>query len=127
VDLFGYPAAEVLAALGDHRPAELEIRSTDGRGHLTSVTLHATAPTPPTGRRARAAAAAAETARALAGLEPLWTTERDQWQLLEAGGGHLPCRRGDPQTVLLICDEAAARQAVAAMLAAGVEVVPEQA
>ncbi|MEU1783834.1 hypothetical protein ABZ545_30780 [Streptomyces abikoensis] len=127
IDLFGYPAAEVLEALGDHRPSELEIRPADWRGYLTSVTLHTTPPPAPAGRRARAAAEAAEVERALAELEPLWTTERDQWQLLEAGGGHLPCHRGgDPQTMLMICDEAVARRVTAAMLAAGVEVVPEQ-
>ncbi|MFF0561365.1 hypothetical protein [Streptomyces sp. NPDC004266] len=126
VDLFGYPAAEVLEALGGHRPPELEIRPADGHGYLTSVALHATPPTAPAGRRARAAAEAAEVERALVELEPLWTTERDQWQLLETGGGHLPCRRGDPQTTLLICDEAVARRVTAAMLAAGVEVLPEQ-
>ncbi|MEV8100139.1 hypothetical protein [Kitasatospora sp. NPDC085879] len=126
VDLFGYPAAEVVEALGDHRPPELEIRAGDGRGYLTSVALHAASPTAPAGRRARAAAEAAEVERALVELEPLWTTERDRWQLLEAGGGHLPCHRGDPQTVLLICNEAVARRVTAAMLAAGVEVVPEQ-
>ncbi|MFJ8624945.1 hypothetical protein ACIRD3_19160 [Kitasatospora sp. NPDC093550] len=125
VDLFGYPAAEVLEAVGDHWPAELEIRCADERGYLTSVALCATAPNEPAGRRARAAAEAAEVERALVELEPLWTTERDQWQLLEAGGGHLPRHRGD-QTVLLICDEAVARRVTAAMLAAGVEVVPEQ-
>ncbi|MER5641087.1 hypothetical protein ABT095_29560 [Kitasatospora sp. NPDC002227] len=126
IDLFGHPAAEVREALGGHWPAELAVRPADGHGHLTSVTLHATAPPAPAGRRARAAAEAAETARAVAELEPLWTTELDQWQLLEAGGGHLPCRRGEPQTVLMICHEAVARQVTAAMLAAGVEVVPAQ-
>ncbi|KDN88197.1 hypothetical protein [Kitasatospora cheerisanensis] len=126
VDLFGYPAAEVVEALGDHRPPGLELRAGDGRGYITGVALHATPPTAPTGRRARTAAEAAEAERALAGHEPLWTTERDQWQLLEAGGGHLPCRRDDPQSILLICNEAVARRVVAAMLAAGVEVVPEQ-
>ncbi|GAA2780405.1 hypothetical protein GCM10010441_01400 [Kitasatospora paracochleata] len=126
VDLFGYPAAEVLEALGDQLPPELEIRPGDGRNHLTSVTLHATPPTPPDGRRARAAAEAAEVERAVVELEPMWTTDLDQWQLQEAGGGHLPVRRSHPQTVLLICNENVARRVTAAMLAAGVEVVPEQ-
>jgi len=124
IDLFGYPAAEVLEALGDNRPPELGIRGPDRRGYLTVVTLHAT---PPAGRRARAAAEAADVERALVEYEPLWTTERDQWQLLEAGGGHLPLHRGDPATALLICNDALARRVIAAMLAAGVEVIPEQA
>ncbi|MFJ1706895.1 hypothetical protein [Kitasatospora sp. NPDC088346] len=124
IDLFGYPGVEVLEALGDRLPPELEVRPVDGPVYLTSVTLHATAPRPPVGRRAREAAAAEETERALAELEPLWTTERDRWQLLEAGGGYLPCRRDDPRTVLMICHEAVARRVTAAMLAAGVEVVP---
>ncbi|MFG2819800.1 hypothetical protein ACGFX4_10275 [Kitasatospora sp. NPDC048365] len=94
------------------------------------VTPHAAppaGPVAPLGRRARAAAEAAEVERALAELEPLWTTERDHWQLLEAGSGHLPRRREEPQTVLMVCHEEVARRLTAAMLAAGVEVVPEQA
>ncbi|MFJ5228685.1 hypothetical protein ACIQBJ_02185 [Kitasatospora sp. NPDC088391] len=120
IDLFGYPAAEVRAALGP-RPG-LELRPADGPGHPTGVTLHAA---PPVGRRARAAAEEAEVARALAELEPLWTTGRDHWELLESGGGHLPRRKDGTGSTLLICHETVARRVVAAMLAAGVEVVPE--
>ncbi|MFD4657817.1 hypothetical protein ACFWP2_19565 [Kitasatospora sp. NPDC058444] len=126
VDLFGYPAAEVLEALGDGLPAELSLRPRDRRGYLTSVTLRAAPPPPPPGRRSRAAAQAAETERAVADHRFLWTTERDRWQLLEAGGGHLVQRRDAPFTQLLICDDALAQRITAEMLAAGVEVVPER-
>lgn len=126
VDLFGYPAAEVLEALGDDLPAELSLRPQNRHGYLTAVTLHATPPPPPPGRRSRAATEAAAIERALADYRFLWTTERDRWQLLESGGGHLIQRREAPWTQLLICDDALAQRITAAMLAAGVEVVPER-
>ncbi|MFI9329465.1 hypothetical protein ACIGZJ_18195 [Kitasatospora sp. NPDC052868] len=125
IDLFGYPAAEVLHALGPVPPPGLWTEPPHGRGYLTAVALGGEPAPPPAGRRTSAAAEAAGVERALAGYAPLWTTERDRWQLQEAGGGHLPRLRDEPGTTLLVCDDALARRIAAAMLAAGVEVVPE--
>ncbi|MFJ1707523.1 hypothetical protein [Kitasatospora sp. NPDC088346] len=126
VDLLGYPVREVLAAVGSAAAPGLRIRPAHGDGYAVSVALHAGPPPTPEGRRSRAAARAAEVGAALAGYEPLWTTERDRWQLQATGDGHLPVRRGDPGTTLLICHDDLARRVAEAMLAAGVEVLPER-
>ncbi|WP_457032914.1 hypothetical protein [Kitasatospora sp. P5_F3] len=110
VDLFGYPAAEVLAALGTDRPSGLSLRPTRPGHYLPAVTLRAEPPS---------------TEPDLAAYRDMWTTGRDRWQLESTGAGYLVVMKGDPPMDLLICDETLAEQIIANMLAAGVEVVTE--
>ncbi|KQV21782.1 MULTISPECIES: hypothetical protein [unclassified Kitasatospora] len=108
VDLFGYPAVEVLAALGPDRPSGLSFRPTRPGGYLPAVTLRAEPPS---------------TEPDLAAYQDMWTTGRDRWQLEPTGSGYLVVMKGDPPMDLLICHETLAEQIIANMLAAGVEVV----
>ncbi|MBB4950331.1 hypothetical protein F4556_005866 [Kitasatospora gansuensis] len=111
VDLFGYPAAEVLAALGADRPPGLLLRPARPGHYLPAVTLRAQPPS---------------TEPDLASYQDLWTTDRDRWQLEPTGTGYLVVMKGDPPMDLLICHDTLAEQIVANMLAAGVEIVPER-
>ncbi|MFH0175123.1 hypothetical protein [Streptomyces cacaoi] len=61
--------------------------------------------------------------RELLEYEPMWTTERDQWELHETSMGYQPILKGDPPMAELICDDDLAEQVIARMLAAGVAVV----
>jgi hypothetical protein len=108
VDLFGYPAVEVLEALGTGRPPGLLIRPTRAGGYLPAVTLRAEPPC---------------TEPDLASYEHMWTTGRDEWQLEPTGSGYSVVMKGDPPMDLLICHDTLAEQIIANMLAAGVEVV----
>ncbi|MEU1288178.1 hypothetical protein [Kitasatospora sp. NPDC005856] len=132
IDLFGYPATEVLEALkalealGHGLPAELSLRPRKGHRYLTALTLQATPPPPPPGRRTQATTQTAEIERALTDHRFLWTTERDHWQLLETDNGHLIQRRDAPWTQLLICNDTLAQRITTEMLTAGINVIPEQ-
>lgn len=55
----------------------------------------------------------------------MWTTERDDWYLATTRGDRLalPVHRGEPQSMLTICDDAVNASVVASMLEAGIEVV----
>ncbi|MGC5001288.1 hypothetical protein [Streptomyces sp. DT203] len=61
--------------------------------------------------------------RDLLAHEPMWTTERDRWELHQTSLGYLPILKGDPPMAELICDDGLADQVIAKMLAAGVAVV----
>ncbi|MEU4087048.1 hypothetical protein [Streptomyces aureus] len=67
--------------------------------------------------------------RDLLEFEPMWTTERDRWELWRTSVGYLPILAGDPPMAEVICDDDLADQVIARMLAAGVTVValPDQA
>ncbi|MDX3215106.1 hypothetical protein PV318_06065 [Streptomyces sp. ME02-6991-2B] len=54
---------------------------------------------------------------------PMWTTERDQWELHRFDDVYLPLTKDDPPMAQLICDEELAEEVVARMLAAEVTVV----
>jgi hypothetical protein len=56
-------------------------------------------------------------------FEPMWTTERDRWELWHTGLGYLPILKGDPPMAEVICDDDLADQVIARMLASGVTVV----
>ncbi|MFI6089174.1 hypothetical protein [Streptomyces sp. NPDC051218] len=61
--------------------------------------------------------------QALIEFEPMWTTERDRWELWPTGKGYLPILKGDPPMAEVICDDDLADRVIARMLAAGVTVV----
>ncbi|SOB79628.1 hypothetical protein [Streptomyces sp. 1331.2] len=110
IDLFGYPAAEVLEALGEDRHPGLRPQAAVPGGYLPGISFR-DEPPPESG------------APDLARYEDMWTTGRDDWQLERTGSGYLVVRKGDPPMHLLICHDALADQVIANMLAAGVEVV----
>ncbi|MEW2413296.1 hypothetical protein AB0953_06185 [Streptomyces sp. NPDC046866] len=111
LDLFGYPAAEVVEALGEGPYPGLRLGSADPARPLPSVTLRAQPP---------ATGAPEADVEAYAAL---WTTERDAWRLEDTGSGYLIVRKGDPEMDLVVCHPGLAEELVARMLAAGVEVV----
>ncbi|MEU6868364.1 hypothetical protein ABZ924_34895 [Streptomyces sp. NPDC046876] len=110
VDLFGYPAGEVVEALGEGSHPGLRLGNADPARPLPSVTLRAE---PPSG-------APEVDVEAYAAL---WTTERDAWRLEDTGSGYLIVRKGDPEMNLVVCHPELAEELVTRMLAAGVEVV----
>ncbi|MFB7667574.1 hypothetical protein ACFC1R_27165 [Kitasatospora sp. NPDC056138] len=118
IDLFGYPAAEVLEALGDDRYPELRLQTAVPGGYLPGVSFQTELP-PRTGVHAAAGIRAPD----LACYEDTWTTRRDDWQLERTSSGYQIVMKGDPPMDLLICHDALADQIIASMLAAGVEVV----
>ncbi|GAA1081267.1 hypothetical protein [Kitasatospora arboriphila] len=118
IDLFGYPAAEVLEALGDDRYPELHFQTAVPGGYLPGVSFQAE---PPPGAGVHTAAGTG--APDLACYEDMWTTGRHDWQLERTSSGYRIVMKGDPPMDLLMCHDALADQIAANMLAAGVEVV----
>lgn len=118
VDLFGYPAAEVLEALGEDRYPGLLLHHAAPGGYLSAVTFLA-APAPGAGSRT----GAGTTEPDIASYEHMWTTGRDEWQLERTDSGYLVVMKRDPPMYLLMCHDTPADQIIANMLAAGVEIV----
>ncbi|MEU3775861.1 hypothetical protein AB0F11_22115 [Streptomyces sp. NPDC032472] len=110
IDLLGYPAAEVVEALGEGPHPGLRLGNADPARPLPSVTLRVEPPSdgPEVDIEAYAA---------------LWTTERDAWRLEDTGSGYVIVLKGDPGMELAVCHPGLAEELVARMLAAGVEVV----
>ncbi|GAA0656283.1 hypothetical protein GCM10010193_03480 [Kitasatospora atroaurantiaca] len=121
IDLFGYPAAEVLEVLevlGDGRYPELRLQPAAPGGYLPAVSFRAER-RPGPGDRTQAGTDEPD----LASYEAMWTTGRDQWQLEQTGSGYLIVMKGERPMYLLICHDTLADQITARMLAAGVEIV----
>ncbi|GHG62769.1 hypothetical protein [Streptomyces griseocarneus] len=116
IDLFGYPATEVLEALGDDRDSGLRLRPVVPGGYAHEVTF----------RRERLPRGGDRTGTdepVLADYEHMWTTGRNAWQLERTGTGYLIVLKGDQPMDMLICHDTLADQIIARMIAAGVEIV----
>ncbi|WP_190108485.1 hypothetical protein [Streptomyces cinnamoneus] len=118
IDLFGYPATEVLEALGDDRDRGLRLRPVVPGGYAHEVTF----------RRERLPRGGDRTGidtdePVLADYEHMWTTGRNAWQLERTGTGYLIVLKGDQPMDVLICHDTLADQIIVRMIAAGVEIV----
>ncbi|MEU1372179.1 hypothetical protein ABZ442_00765 [Streptomyces triculaminicus] len=120
IDLFGYPAVEVLEVLGEDRYPGLVLESAPPGGYLPAVTFQAE---PPPGAGVLISADTPEPD--IADYEDMWTTGRDAWQLEPTGSGYRVVMKGDQPMDLLICHDALYELIIARMLAAGVDIVTE--
>ncbi|MEX2981253.1 hypothetical protein [Streptomyces sp. C36] len=120
IDLFGYPAIEVLEALGDDPNRGLRLRPVVPGGYAHEVAFRLRH-LPRGGDRAGARTDSDEPV--LADYEHMWTTERNSWQLERTGTGYLVVLKGDPPMDVLMCHDTLADQIIARMIAAGVEIV----
>ncbi|MFI9237165.1 hypothetical protein [Streptomyces sp. NPDC053079] len=116
IDLFGYPATEVLEALGDDRYPGLRLRPVVPGGYTHEVRLER-----PPRNGDRAGTGADEPV--LADYEHMWTTGRNAWQLERTSSGYLIVLKGEQPMDVLICHDTLADQIIARMIAAGVEIV----
>lgn len=116
IDLFGYPATEVLETLGDDRYPGLRLRPVVPGGYAHEVRLERP---PRSGDRAGTGA----DEPVLADYEHMWTTGRNAWQLERTSSGYLIVLKGDQPMDVLICHDTLADQIIARMIAAGVEIV----
>ncbi|MFD7630008.1 hypothetical protein ACFV7Q_28980 [Streptomyces sp. NPDC059851] len=120
IDLFGYPADEVLEALGENRYPGLRLPSAGPDGYLPAVVLRSVPP-PGDGDRGRSGTDGA--GPDLAAYADMWTTRRHEWQLEDTGSGYTIVTKGERPMELLICHDELAEQVVARMIAAGVDIV----